>query len=248
MKRISDCTDEELVSVAQKTKEKYMKAYSEAKSIADEYGFQMEDTESNILNTVFAKLKERRDTVSKEDVERIMRLAIEQLNRQGQYNKLSELLSLMNNEKYSELAQQLKQMGFLNEQRRSHTNSSSKPIRNYDLSHYSVNGDGDYPKTHVAQVVVELYAKKYPEKSPKQIVQTYRDVLPRKYQRFFMTKEEFESKLRASEDSNYARRYDEVVLPSGERIYSSNQYDVERITELMDYVNRQNWGITIEKI
>lgn len=62
-----------------------------------------------------------------------------------------------------------------------------------------------------------------------------------------MTEEEFKSKLLASNDSNYARRYDEIILPSGERVYSSNQYDVERITEFMNYVNRQNWGITIEK-
>ena len=248
MKRLSDLTDSELVAIAQKTAAKYTKVYSEAKEIADEYGFEMEETENNILNAVFAKLKEKRDTVGKEDVEKIMRLAIEQLNRQGQFAKISELLFLLNSEKYTELAHQLKQMGFQYERHSDDSNRAAKPIRTYDYSRYSVNGEGDYPKTHVAQVVVELFARKYPEKSPDQIVQTYRDVLPRKFQRFFLTEKEFNDKLRESEDSNYARRYDECVLPSGELIYSSNQYDVERITELMNYVNCQDWGITIEKL
>jgi hypothetical protein len=61
MKKITDYTDEELVALAQKILAKYNKALSEAKEIAMEYGFEINEKQNNVLNIIYAKLKEQRD-------------------------------------------------------------------------------------------------------------------------------------------------------------------------------------------
>ena len=61
MKKIIEYTDEDLVTLAQKILDKYNKALSEAKEIAMGYGFEINEQHNNILNIIFAKLKEKRD-------------------------------------------------------------------------------------------------------------------------------------------------------------------------------------------
>lgn len=61
MKKIIEYTDEELVALAQKNLAKYNKALSEAKEIAMEYGFEINEQHNNVLNIIFAKLKEKRE-------------------------------------------------------------------------------------------------------------------------------------------------------------------------------------------
>ena len=38
-----------------------------------------------------------------------------------------------------------------------------------------------------------------------------------------------------------------LEVMNGQSLYVSNQYNVERITEFVDKVNKQSWGIHIEK-
>lgn len=61
MKKLIEYTDEELVALAQKILDKYNKALSEANEIAMEYGFAINEKHNNVLNIIFAKLKEKRD-------------------------------------------------------------------------------------------------------------------------------------------------------------------------------------------
>lgn len=246
MKRLTDCSDEELVRVAETIVAKYIKSYHEAQSLAEEYGFEMGETETDIFDAVFFKLKERRDHVSKEDVEQIMKPAIEQLNKTGQFSKMSELLTLFNNEEYAEVMEQLRQLGVFNA-----TNiqvNSNHRRTSYDYSKYKVNGHGQFPKGRVAEQVVRIFADKHPEMNSKDIVHVFRNVAFGNYDWYFITEQEYEGKRRSSSDSFFERRYLEVVIPSGERVYVSNQYNVQSITSFMNNVNRKNWGILIEKL
>lgn len=101
---LSNCTDEELVTLAQKTAERFFKAIDEAKKIGSEYGIVISvSDENNLLNTIFAKLKERRDTVTKESVEADMQIAIGRLALKGDYETLSKLTQLFGEGKFKEV-------------------------------------------------------------------------------------------------------------------------------------------------
>lgn len=101
---LSNYSDEELVSIAQKTAERFHKAIDEAKRIGNEYGIVVTvSDENNLLNTIFAKLKERRDTVTKENVETDMRKAIGRLSFKGDYETIGKLTQLFREEKFKEV-------------------------------------------------------------------------------------------------------------------------------------------------
>lgn len=252
MKHLTELTDSELVAVAQKTVAKYTKAYSEAKEIAHEYGFDMGETDSNILNAVFAKLKEKRDVTNKESVEKAYQSALALLIKGGFYAKVKELMSLFDNCQYIELKDALVKLNLYSESqvkkfgdvRYDKSSSSSK----MDYSKYRVNGSAPLPKGRVAEEVVRIFATHNPELNSKDIVRVFRTVAFGNYDWYFITEQEYEEKKRSSSDYNFERRYKEVVISLGERVFVSNQYNIRSITSFMDNVNRQNWGITIEKM
>lgn len=101
---LSSYTDDELVSIAQRTAERFHKAIDEAKKIGDEYGIVVSvSEENNLLNTIYEKLKERRDTVTKESVEADMQKAIGRLALKGDYETLSKLTQLFGEGKFKEV-------------------------------------------------------------------------------------------------------------------------------------------------
>lgn len=101
MKKLLDCSDEELVALAQTILNKYKKALTDAKTIAVEYGFEIGESENKLLNTIFAKLKDKRDTVSKESVEPAYKKAVFELAKQGKISTIPELVSLFESQDYS---------------------------------------------------------------------------------------------------------------------------------------------------
>lgn len=111
MKRVSVLTDSELVTEAQKTVAKFRKAFSEAQNIAVEYGFGISDPDDDILNTVFAKMKEQRDVSVKANVESVFQSALESLGKKGDYARMSELLGLFQSEQYGEVKAKLLELG-----------------------------------------------------------------------------------------------------------------------------------------
>ena len=111
MKHSSYCTDSELVTEAQKTVAKFRKALNEAQAIASEFGFELLDSDSNILNTVFAKKKELRDSFVKANVESVFQSALESLGKKGAYAQMTELLQLFQSEQYHEVKAKLLELG-----------------------------------------------------------------------------------------------------------------------------------------
>lgn len=130
MKRLIDYTDEELVALAQKILAKYNKALSEAKEIAMEYGFEINGNQNNVLNIIYAKLKEQRDAVTQESVEPVFRSSLESLSKKGEFAKMTELLSLYNEGKYKEVKTILEGLGLFhvaNERRRHNSDAAKAP-------------------------------------------------------------------------------------------------------------------------
>ncbi len=115
MKRLIENTDEELVTLAQKILAKYNKALSDAKEIALEYGFEMNEQQNNVLNIIFAKLKEKRDNITKESVEPAFKVALETLSKRGDFVLMSELLTLFQEEKYESVKSKLQEVNLLQE-------------------------------------------------------------------------------------------------------------------------------------
>ncbi len=119
MKKLIEYTDEELVAFAQKILAKYNKALSEAKEIAVEYGFEINEQQNNVLNIIYAKLKEQRDAVTKESVEPAYKEAVFALAKPETISELAELVRLFETQKYAEVKRKLISMNLFRENRQS---------------------------------------------------------------------------------------------------------------------------------
>ena len=100
---LSSLSDEELVTLAQKTAERFNKAVEEARKIGQEYGVEVQVSDTNILNIIYAKLKEKRDTVTKESVEKDLQKAISRLSFRGDFALISRLTTLFGEGKFKEV-------------------------------------------------------------------------------------------------------------------------------------------------
>ena len=117
MKKLIEYTDEELVAFAQKILAKYNKALSEAKEIAMEYGFEINEKQNNVLNIIYAKLKEQRDAVTKDSVEPAYKEAVFALAKPETISELTELVNLFEAQKYAEVKRKLISMNLFRETR-----------------------------------------------------------------------------------------------------------------------------------
>lgn len=126
MKKLLGCSDEELVALAQTILNKYNKALADAKAIAVEYGFEMSESENKLLNIIFAKLKERRDAVTKESVEPSFKAAIMSMIDQGDIAGVTELASLFEAQKYADVKSMLQSRGLFVEKRQANKESRER--------------------------------------------------------------------------------------------------------------------------
>ena len=115
MKPLSNCTDEELVSIAQKSAEKFSKAIADARKIADEYGFSITESENNILNIIFGKLKEKRNCAAKGTIEPVYQNALALLSKRGEYAHIQGLLTLFQEGDYQGVEAKLKELNLYQE-------------------------------------------------------------------------------------------------------------------------------------
>lgn len=115
MKPLSNCTDEELVSIAQKSTEKFSKAIADARKIADEYGFPITESENNILNIIFGKLKEKRNNATKETIEPVYQNALASLSKRGEYAHIQGLLTLFQEGDYQGVKEKLQELNLFQE-------------------------------------------------------------------------------------------------------------------------------------
>lgn len=119
--------------------------------------------------------------------------------------------------------------------------------RNFDYSKYSVNGEGAYPKGAVAQQAIKQFVLMNPDMSANDVIRTWLS-LNVKVPNFIETIQMYNERTAGSSDSVLRTRYKTVEMPNGETLYVSNQYNVERINDLISKVNAQPWGIHIEKV
>ena len=112
----------------------------------------------------------------------------------------------------------------------------------------SINGEGAWPKGHLASEVVRLFAKDHPDSDVISIVELFGRVAYNRYSWYFLTESQYNKAMERSTDVNFYRRYDEIVLPNGECVYASNQYNIDSVTGFISNVNRQDWNIKVEKL
>jgi len=115
LSNLSNCSDEELVAIAQKSTEKFSKAIADARKIAEEFGFSITESENNILNIIFGKLKEKRNSAIKENVEDVFKSALEKLSQRGDFTHMSELLALFQAGNYHEVKAKLQELNLYKE-------------------------------------------------------------------------------------------------------------------------------------
>ena len=124
---------------------------------------------------------------------------------------------------------------------------TSSDGRNYDYTKYSINGQGSYPKGRVAQEAIRIFVNAHPEMTGEDVVQAWSQ-LNVKVPNLVETRQMFESRTASSSDPGLSNRFKTVQMSNGDILYVSNQYNVERINELISKVNAQPWGIRIESI
>ena len=86
-----------------------------------------------------------------------------------------------------------------------------------------------------------------PDMSANDVIRTWLS-LNVKVPNFIETIQMYNERTAGSSDSVLRTRYKTVEMPNGETLYVSNQYNVERINDLISKVNAQPWGIHIEKV
>lgn len=118
---------------------------------------------------------------------------------------------------------------------------------NKDFSKYAINGKGSFSKGKVMQEAMKLYAEKHPEMTAEQVMNTWLAIgvnMPNLVE----TQTLFEERAAKSKDSRVREKAKEVQLANGETIFVSNQFNPDRIADLISKVNAQDWDIKISKI
>lgn len=118
---------------------------------------------------------------------------------------------------------------------------------NKDFSKYAINGKGSFSKGKVMQEAMKLYAEKHPEMTADQVMNTWL-AMGVNMPNLVETQALFEERAAKSKDSRVREKAKEVQLANGETIFVSNQFNPDRIADLISKVNAQDWDIKISKI
>lgn len=116
-----------------------------------------------------------------------------------------------------------------------------------DFSKYAINGHGSYSKGKVMQEAMKLYVEQHPEMTGEDVMKAWLSMgvnMPNLVE----TQTIFEDRATKSKDSRVREKAKEVSLPNGETIFVSNQFNPERIADLISKVNTQGWNISITKV
>lgn len=112
-----------------------------------------------------------------------------------------------------------------------------------DMTKYSINGEGAYPKNQAPYNAVKLYVENNPEATANEIIAAWSAIGTKVT--IILSDEEYNSKLEASSDGSFAKRYFDINLNNDETIHVFKNFNVDRINDLMNKVNAQDWGIRI---
>ena len=116
-----------------------------------------------------------------------------------------------------------------------------------DFSKYSINGNGNYSKGSVVLEAMKLYISNNPDKNADDIVSEWL-ALGVNVPNFVETQSMFDERKQNSKDSRINEKAKIAYLANGQTIYVSNQYNPERIADVIAKVNGTNWNIIISKV
>ena len=125
--------------------------------------------------------------------------------------------------------------------------NSSTEKRNRDNSHYTINGQGDYKKGPLALAVLQKYTNSNPSKTVKEIMKDWTPVIVN-VPHMLETQEEYNTRISNSKDKSNRSRANIVKWGNNNVIYISTEWKIDTISEFIQKVNAQDWGINIEKI
>ena len=124
---------------------------------------------------------------------------------------------------------------------------SSTEKRSRDNSHYTINGQGDYKKGPLALAVLQNYTNSNPSKTVKEIMEDWTPVVVN-VPHMLETQEEYNTRISNSKDKSNRSRANIVKWGNNNVIYISTEWNIDTISEFIQKVNAQDWGINIEKI
>lgn len=116
-----------------------------------------------------------------------------------------------------------------------------------DFSKYAINGNGAYSKGSVVLEAMKLYIANNPNKDAISIVNDWL-ALGVNVPNFVETEAMFIERKQKSKDSRINEKAKTTTLSNGETLYVSNQYNPERMSDVISKVNAANWNITISKV
>lgn len=109
-----------------------------------------------------------------------------------------------------------------------------------DLTRYTINGEGSFPKRQVATEAIKKYIELNPGKTAAEVVADWK-TLGNVVSHFVETQEEYDGRQDNSKRSN------EVACGSEKFYVSHNGWEPNSIQRLMTAVNAKDWGITLAK-
>lgn len=109
-----------------------------------------------------------------------------------------------------------------------------------DLTRYTINGEGSFPKRQVATEAIKKYIELNPGKTAAEVVADWK-TLGNVVSHFVETQEEYDGRQDNSKRSN------EVACGSEKFYVSHNGWEPNSIQRLMNAVNAKDWGITLAK-
>ena len=118
-----------------------------------------------------------------------------------------------------------------------------------DRSKYSINGQGSFNKRKLALECVKIYSSNHPNLTAQELVDIWMG-LNLMRTNFIETSEVHLVRAESYQnDSHFNQRYYSYTLPNNNgMVYINNQFKVETITDFIEKINAQNWGIKIEKL
>ncbi len=114
-----------------------------------------------------------------------------------------------------------------------------------DLSRYSINGEGKSNKRQTVLRSLRKYVEANPSLTATQVIEKWNAVNPQ-LPYFILSASEYEARI--ADLPNQRDRYWSVTTGDGEKVYITNQWNANRISEFMNLVNSSDLGIHIEKV
>lgn len=128
------------------------------------------------------------------------------------------------------------------------SSNSTTEKRSRDNSHYTINGRGNYKKGPLALAVLQNYTNSNPSKTVKEIMEDWAPVVVANVPHMLETQEEYNTRTSNSKDKSNRSRANIVKWGNNNVIYISTEWNIDTISEFIQKVNAQDWGINIEKI